>query len=145
MTLKNTNENAIIKVSSKQTSNGDSEEMEFVTRGCFCQRGRKFYIFYAESEEMGMANCTVMLIAEEKTVTMRRRGEFELKMTYIEGESESVIYYLPFGEINMTQTTHSVFCSLDDNGGEIKVNYTLLMDGAMQENELTIKVERQIQ
>lgn len=145
MTLKNIKENAIIKVRSRQSADGTSEELEFSTFGSFYQKGKRFYIFYEENEEMGMADCTVMLIAEENTVVMRRRGDFEIKMTYAEGTNESVIYYLPFGSINMTQTTHSVVCSLDDNGGDITINYTLLMDGAAQENELKIKVERQIQ
>ena len=142
MTLKNTKENAIISVVSVQKAGDMRDEGEFITRGTFYARGNKYYIFYNESEEMGMANCSVMLIADKNTVTMRRNGEYELKLFYKEGESQNVIYYMPFGEINMSQTTHKVRCDLSDSGGVIKLFYTLCIGVDEQENELTIKVER---
>lgn len=142
MTLKSIEENAIIKVTSAQISDESSDTVELITTGSFCQRGKKFYIFYKENEEMEMANCSVMLIAGENRVTMRRTGDFELKFTYVEGESESVIYYMPFGEMNITQETHSVSCDLSDSGGIIKIIYTLYIGGGQQRNELEIKVER---
>lgn len=106
-------------------------------------RGGKYYIFYKENEEMGMADCDVMLIAGKDTVSMRRSGDFELKLLYSAGESQSIVYYMPYGEINMTQTTHSVECNMSDCGGVIKISYTLYMGVEEQLNELTIRVGRQ--
>ncbi len=140
--MKTIEENAVISIVSTQTSPEGTDKVEFVTDGTFYQRGGKFYIFYNENEEMEMTNCTVMLIAEKAKVTMRRKGDFELKLTYIEGESENVVYYMPFGEMNMTQTTHSVESDLTDSGGLIKIKYTLSIGAGEQINSIEIKVKR---
>ena len=140
--MKNIDENAIITIISTQSSIEGEETVEFATDGTFYQRGSKFYIFYNESEEMDMANCSVMIIADGKRVTMRRNGDFELKLNYVAGETENVVYYMPFGEMNMTQTTHSVSSSFDDMGGVIKIDYTLIIGGGEQRNRITIKVKR---
>ncbi len=143
MTLKSIKENAIITIKSKQTAHGVTETMEFTTAGSFYMRGAKYYIFYNENEEMGMSDCSVMLIADGDTVTMKRSGAFELKLIYNAGQSQSVVYYMPFGEVNMTQTTYSVECDVSDSGGEIRVCYMLCMGIEEQINELTIRVGRQ--
>lgn len=140
--MKNIEENAIINIISKHTSGGETDSMELVTTGCFYQKGRKFYIFYNESEEMEMANCSVMMIADGDKVTMRRSGEYELKLTYVAGESESVVYYMPYGEMNMTQTTKSVSCNLSDGGGTIDIDYSLFISGEEQRTSINIKVKR---
>ena len=142
MILKNTDENAIITVSSRQVADDESDSFEFITSGSYYQRGGKYYIFYKENEEMQMSNCNVMLIAEKGKVTMRRSGDFELKMTYIEGESEDIIYYMPFGEMNLTQKTNSIKCELADDGGTLLLDYTLIIGDRVQENSVNIKVKR---
>ncbi len=142
MILKDTVENAIITVTSKQFADGEADSFEFITNGTYYQRGSKFYIFYNESAEMEMSNCNIMIIAEDGKVTMRRKGEFELKFTYIEGETEDVIYYMPFGEMNMTQITESIKCDLTDRGGVLILNYRLIIGDREQENCVNIKVKR---
>ncbi len=142
MTLKSIEDNAIIKVKSKQITPGDKEVIEFITEGRFYKRGSRFFVFYRENEQMGMANCTVMLIIDDNSIVMRRKGEFELKLTYSEGKSESVIYYLPYGMINMTQTTQMVRSNINNNGGKIELVYTMDIDGRKQRNELEINIEK---
>ena len=143
MTLKSFKENAIIRVTALHRSGGEEEKIEFVTVGAFFARGGKFYIFDEETEQIGMADSTVMLICEQDQVTFKRSGSGRLKFTYVEGESENVLYYFPFGAVNMTQTTSKVRCGLDDAGGSVELEYTLCMGKDKQENLLDIKVERQ--
>lgn len=140
--LKNTDENAIITVASKQTADGETDSFEFITSGSYYQRGSKYYIFYKENEEMQMSNCNVMLIAEDGKVTMRRSGDFELKLTYVEGRSEDIIYYMPFGEMNLTQKTNKIHCDLADDGGTLTLDYTLIIGDREQENTVNIRVKR---
>lgn len=142
MTLKNIDENAIISVASKQVADGESDSFEFITNGSYYQKGSKYYIFYKENEEMQMSNCNVMLIAEDGKVTMRRSGDFELKLTYIEGESEDIIYYMPFCEMNLTQKTNKIQCDLTDSGGALTLEYTLIIGDRVQENTVNIRVKR---
>lgn len=144
LTLKNINENAIIKVVAKHFQNGESDNVELITDGSFYMKGNKFYILYKENEEMGMADCSVTIVVDGDTVTMRRRGGYELKLNYREGESESVVYYMPFGEINMTQSTKKVSHSLDENGGCIKITYDLSIGGDVQTNKLDIEIKRKV-
>lgn len=143
MTLKSFKENATIRVTAYHCTNGDEEKIEFVTLGAYFTRGGKSYIFYEETEQIGMENSTVMLICEKDKVTFKRSGTGRLKLTYVEGESENVLYYFPFGAMNITQTTKSVRCRLDDAGGSVELWYTLCMGRDKQENRLYIKVERQ--
>lgn len=145
MTLKNIKENAIINLKAVQISNGSADNIDFTTTGTFYMRGDKFYIFYNENEEMGMADCRVMIIASGESISMKRSGDFELKLNYRKGESESVVYYTPFGEINLTQTTNQVKCNLSDCGGEICLKYSLAAGANEQQNELYIKVDRKTQ
>lgn len=142
MTLKNIDENAIIKVKSTQKSDEDENFIDIDTVGNFYQRGGKFYIFYKESSEMQMSDSTVMLIVDKNKVTMRRNGEYETKFNFIEGESESVIYYTPFGEFNFTLCTISVNAELCDNGGRVEFEYTLETGDAIQRNKVSVSVER---
>ena len=144
LTLKNINENAIIKVVAKHFQNGESDNVELITDGSFYMKGNKFYILYKENEEMGMADCSVTIVVDGDTVPMRRRGGDERKLNYREGENESVVYYMPFGEINMTQSTKKVSHSLDENGGCIKITYDLSIGGDVQTNKLDIEIKRKV-
>ncbi len=142
MTLKNIDENAIIKVKSTQISEDDENFIDIDTVGNFYQRGGKFYIFYKESAQMQMSDSTVMLIVSKNKVTMRRNGEYETKFNFIEGESESVVYYTPFGEFNFTLSTISVYTDLCDNGGWVEFEYTLETGDSVQKNKVLVSVER---
>lgn len=139
--MKATEENAIITVQSEQIVDGETDFIEFITEGSFYKRGDKFYIFYKETEEMQMSDCNVMLIAERERVTMRRSGDFELKLTYAEGESEDVIYYMPFGEMNLTQRTEKIDCKLTEDGGTLSLKYSLSIGDRGQKNNVKIKVK----
>ena len=108
MTLKSFKENAIIRVTALHRSGGEEEKIEFVTVGAFFARGGKFYIFYEETEQIGMEDSTVMLICEKDKVTFKRSGSGRLKFTYVEGESENVLYYFPFGEYDADHKQGSV-------------------------------------
>lgn len=142
MTLKSTNENAIIKVESRQISDGDENKINIDTVGNFYQRGKKYYIFYKESAEMQMSDSVVMLIIEGNKVSMKRSGEFETKFNFIEGETESVVYYTPYGELGFTLSTISVFADLDDKGGRVEFEYTLRTADSVQRNIVAVLVER---
>jgi len=142
LTLKSIEENAIIKVKSEQISDDDKNFIDIDSVGNFYQRGGKFYIFYKESAEMQMSDSTVMLIVDKNKVTMRRNGEYETKFNFIEGESESVVYYTPFGEFNFTLNTISVSSDLKDNGGWVEFEYTLETGDSLQKNKVSVSVER---
>ncbi len=140
--MKNTVENAIIKISSKHSADDINDAIEFVTTGRFYQKGSKFYIFYDENEEMEMANCSVMIIANGDYVTMKRTGEYEVRLDYRAGLTENVVYYMPYGKMDMTQTTKSVSCDLSDSGGNIDIDYILYIVGEPQRTRINIKVSR---
>lgn len=143
MTLKSIKENAVINITAIHRANGEEERTEMMTVGSFAARGKKFYIFYAEEGQSGPEASNVMLICDGNKVSFKRSGESELKFNFTEGERENVLYYFPFGAINITQKTNRVRCSLEDSGGTVELSYTLLMGGDEQENLLNIKVDRQ--
>ncbi len=141
--MKNTDENAIITIVSKHISGNETDSIEIVTTGKFYQKGNKFYIFYNETEAMNMPNCSVMMIAEGDKLIMKRSGEYEVKMTYATGEAESVVYYMPYGKVDMTLDTKSVVCDLVDSGGTVDLDYMLYISGEPQRTVININIKRE--
>ena len=52
----------------QQISDGDADEMQFLTEGRLHTRGETLYITYDETELSGMPGCTVQLAVRGETV-----------------------------------------------------------------------------
>ena len=141
MTLKNTETNAIISVCTTQQADDGDNEMKFVTEGKYYMDKGKFYIFYEETEDMGMPECSVMVKADKEAVTVRRNGSFRMVMEFKEGNSENIVYHMPYGDMVIAHTTHSVDVNMSEAGGSISMAYTLAVGGEVMENVIEIKVE----
>ena len=94
-------------------------------------------ITYTEHTDSGMGESRVLLKVKENTVTMRRMGEFSTVITYIPGEETGFDYKTPFGKMNMRIRTAGIENRLSEEGGSLKIFYTLLSD---EESENTVSV-----
>ena len=140
MTLKNTENDVIIKIKNIQTADDINEETELITEGKFYESKGKLYIFYSEDEAAETSACTVMIVVDKKDVTISRKGEFSSKMHYSEGECEQILYHTPFGEIPLVLKTLKVKNMLTESGGELYLQYKLSVNGEDVNNNLTITV-----
>lgn len=132
-------DNATIRIKSICVSDEDIIEM-ICTGGYYEKNGNK-YIIYDEKEEMGMANCSVMIKIAPEEVTVTRKGDFSSKMLYKPGKVTEFIYYMPYGSTNVTLNTKNVKQEFDEKGGELKLSYCLTIGGEEHNNVMTVKVE----
>ena len=141
MTLKNTEENAIIELVNRQSSGELSDKIEFVSDCGFYLKNGCFYITYKEHSDMGMDNSRVIIKLDGDIVTMRRMGEYRTVMVYKTGEVTDFNYHTPFGQLNIkirTQRIESRFC---ESGGTLELEYLLFTGGEVTKNEIKIKVK----
>ena len=139
MTLKNTENSAIIKIRNTQSAEDTEETVELITEGKFYKSGDKLYIFYTEEDEG--EKTTVMLIAAEDSVTLSRKGSYASKMFYRPGEDTQVVYHTPYGVMTMRLKTLCVENHLDEGGGTLRLLYRLSVNGDEINNDLTLTVK----
>lgn len=138
--MKNIEENAVIKVTNKQTFSDHEECIEITSIGKFYLKNGKFYILYKEYAEIG--EVSVMVKADGNNVTIRRRGASNATMNYSEGHSEEVLYKIPYGDIVFELRTNFVDNRLSENGGVLVIDYDLVLNHEAYNNEITIEIER---
>lgn len=132
-------DNATITIINNSDAFG-GEKMELVTVGGFYEKNGARYIMYDEKEEMGMADCSVMIKEADGEVTVSRKGAFMSKMRYCPGKATEFIYHMPYGNIPVILYTKKIKSCFDSNGGRLTLFYTLEMQGEIYEHSLSVKV-----
>ncbi len=143
MTLKHTENSAVISIENKQTADGITETAELISEGRFYKTGDKFYIFYNEEETEKTSACIVQITVEEKRLIMSRKGEFSSKMEYEAGVANDFTYHTPFGDMLMQLKTEAFENNLTEAGGNLKLCYILIINGEEMHNDLTITVRNE--
>ena len=141
MTLKNTEENAIIELVNRQSSGELSDKIEFVSDCGFYIKNGCFYVTYKEHSDMGMDNSRVIIKLDGDIVTMRRMGEYHTVMVYKTGEVTDFNYHTPFGQLNIKIRTQRIESSFCENGGTLELEYLLFTGGEVTKNEIKINVK----
>ena len=122
------------------TQNGEKQS-EFCVDGGFYKKADTYYITYREHKTSGMENSNVLLKVKENVVTMRRMGEFKTVITYSSGEETDFDYKTPFGEMKMKIKTTWIENRLSEEGGTLKIFYTL-KTGEKSENVVSLEVKQ---
>lgn len=141
MTLKNTENLALIKIKNIQSVGGEEQETELITEGKFYKSGEKLYIFYQEEEGEETSASTVMVIIDKDRVTVSRKGDFSSKMNYCQGESEDILYHTPYGNMVFGLKTLKLENNMTESGGNLNILYNLSLDGEVIGNNLNITVK----
>jgi len=123
------NKNVIISLKGNQTiANQDSSKMELVTEGKYYKKGNTYYITYKESEVTGMSGTTTTLKISDGVVTLMRFGSVNSQMVFQEGQKHISHYDTAYGAFTIGVLAHQVYVNVDENGGEIKIDYRLELD-----------------
>ena len=130
--------NATIRVKSQRKL--DDESIELVTGGAFYEKNGSWYILYEEKEEMGMANCNVMIKINDDGVIVTRKGDFSSKMVYKKGEATEFLYHMPYGTLPIILETRDINWSVNKSDAELIMTYFLSVNDENDENILKIKV-----
>jgi len=123
------NKDVIISVRGSQVSNDDEESvLEFVTEGKYYKEGQAYYITYNESEVTGMNGTTTTLKVDNGIVTLMRSGSVNSQFIFQQGQKHLSYYDTDYGSFVIGVYTNQVDINVDDNGGEIRVDYQLEID-----------------
>lgn len=132
--------NATIKIVS--IIDGDNDDrIELVVSGGFYEKNSTFYIMYEEKKEMDMADCSVMIKVHDDEMTVTRKGEINSKMFYKSGKTSEFLYQVPYGTIPLVLNTKTVEHKLNDDGGIVELDYSLIIQQEEQFHRMSIEVK----
>ena len=115
--------------------------MELVTPGSYYEKDGTRYIMYDEKEDMGMADCSVMVKVSDDEVTVSRKGVFSSRMRYCPGKATEFIYHMPYGNLPVILYTKKIRSEFDKNGGKLMLFYTITMQDEKFNHSMVIKVK----
>ena len=137
-------ENYILSVCGMQTVNGSQDKIELETAASYVMRDGSRYITYKEydAQNPGQHYRTTVKIDEKGVVTVMKGGEENHNLILEQGVRHKCEYNTPYGSLTLGVYTDSVSAKLDDNGGELKVKYSIDIESELaSSNELTLKIK----
>ena len=122
-------EDYIIRIKSRIEQDGETEQVELMTRGSFAARGGSYYITYRETEATGYeGNVTTLKIAADASrVAMLRYGPQASQLIIEKGRRSLCHYETGYGSLTFGVTADDIECSLGKTGGTARFSY--LLDG----------------
>lgn len=135
--------NALITLTGQQCVDGEQDQYELTTLGRYLKKGDKYYITYEGTELTGYENTTTTLKVKPDSVSMIRFGKTSSQMIF-EKEKKYIGYYdTPFGNLSVGVTTNNLSVDIDDDGGEIQLDYLVeLNNSAPVHNGLHLKIRK---
>ncbi len=136
----------LIEICGVQVVDGERDEVNVLTEGKYFEHHGERCVSYTEYDcdnPRIFHNSMVRLMPDQNTVTVFRAGENNSRLTLEKERRHHCHYHTPLGELMMGVYTKAISSSLNDDGGELYVSYTLDFNaGYMSNNEFTIKVKR---
>ncbi len=132
-----------LHVKSIQKSMGEEPaEVDFISDGKLYHKCGNVYIVYEETELSGLEGHKTTLKLSPDKVEMNRRGPSPSKMSFEVGKRRESDYQTPYGEIRIEYLTHRLDCQLNDNDGEVEIEYAMVIKGLKEANHvLNIKYQ----
>ena len=105
------------------------DTIELVTEGRLARDGSGSYtLSYQESELTGLEGTLTTFQIEPERITLMRVGEFNSQMVFQEGRRHMSMYNTPYGAMTIGVNTRHLLAELDDQGGEIEIDYAIEID-----------------
>lgn len=148
--MKKTNrpeENAVLRIRSTQTAEGETDRTELDTKACYFCCGDRTEIAYYEVDEMGTETCeTVITVLSDSLVTIRKTGFISTSMVLELGKTHPVQYISPFGTLEMLLCAQVISGDFTETGGTLRLQYLIdIGDSYSARNaiELQVSLRRQ--
>ena len=109
----------------------DTDCVELVTEGRLLRSGTSYTLIYQESELTGLEGTITTIQVEGDQITLLREGEFNSQMVFQQGRRHLSMYNTPYGAMAIGVNTHHLMARLNDQGGDIEVEYTIEVDHAL--------------
>ena len=135
----------LMRIIGTQASDGDNDQMEFVTEGELYERNGYLYLMYEESEISGMPGCKTRLKIKDDYISMKRLGTKTIpagtEMEFAPGEVFTGPYDTPYGSFEMEVVTNSVENTLTVEGtGSVYIDYKMSLKGLVESHN-TLSIE----
>jgi uncharacterized beta-barrel protein YwiB (DUF1934 family) len=114
------------------------------TFGSYIMRNGIRFITYKEydDENLQISRTAVVKVEGDRRVTMMKAGT-GTRLILEKGKRHSCIYNTHYGTLSLGVYTSDLTSTLDDDGGELTVNYTLDINTSMSsENTVHLTVKR---
>ena len=105
--------------------------VELVTEGRLAREGDSYTLSYQESELTGLEGTLTTIQVDREQVTLMRVGEFNSQLVFQEGRRHLSMYNTPYGAMTIGVNTRHLLADLNDQGGDIEVDYSVEVDHAM--------------
>lgn len=73
-------------------------------------------------------------------MTVKRSGATKSSMVFDRRKKTKSRYRMPYGTLDMVITTEKIVNALTENGGQLRLVYTIMMQGQMIYNDMRIFV-----
>lgn len=135
----------MMRIIGKQASDGDNDQMEFVTEGEMSERNGSIYLVYEESEISGMPGCKTRLKIKGDYISMKRLGTKTIpagtEMEFAPGKVFTGPYDTPYGSFEMEVVTNNVENTLTVEGtGSVYIDYKMSLKGLVESHN-TLSIE----
>ena len=107
------------------------DAVELVTAGRLARDGTGYTLSYQESELTGLEGTLTTIQVDGGQVTLLRVGEFNSQLVFQEGRRHLSVYNTPYGAMSVGVHTRHLLAELNDQGGDIEVDYEIEVDHAM--------------
>jgi len=123
--------NAWITLSGRQMIDGESDNFELTTAGKYTMQGGKYYVSYEGSEITGYDKTTTTLKIKNDQISMIRfaKGNVASQMVFAPSKQYTGIYRTPHGSLNIDIYTNHMRVEIDENGGEVELDYFIQLNG----------------
>lgn len=119
----------------------EPDEIELVTDGVYCRTEEGYEIHYQESEITGLYGTATTVQIRPDGITVERSGMLNSKMEFKQGGSCSMLYDTPYGAATLGVDTRKIYADLNDEGGELYIDYVVNMEHAVvMKNRLKMNV-----
>ncbi len=133
---------ALVTISGIHGGENGPENVQFATEGRYSRRGQAYKIEYEESDITGMSGTRTTIVANSRSVAMKRVGAVESYMSFVKGKKQHSYYNTEFGSIVVGIDPYEVEVALNDAGGRIHVGYSVEVDHTPSgSNELDVLVK----
>ncbi len=127
----------------QQMPTGETNRMEMVTEGRYFHQQDAVCLEYQESETSGLGDSTTTVMVSGDIVSVLRRGAQTSHMVFSQGKKSYNIYQTPVGAMEMAVLPLAMETNLQEESGEIHLEYELELGGNyIGENLLSISYRR---
>ncbi len=130
-----------LKIKTTQVVESESFDMDFEMNASYVKINDIRYISYIQIDEESKNKLRTTIKVKPNGIVTIIKGKSEGMILEI-GKTHSCSYPTPFGTILLEVSAFKIVNSLNDDGGELEIQYSLIVDGnELSKNTLSLTVK----